>query len=197
MTINDRAAALKRFLSIKEAIAQGALEQFQDLSLSEAIVLGLWNQDVKKFAAIFGHGTTDIANVLRVYEEYGLLKTYNMRHETAAAHAVTALNLMTGEKAAVVTSIGPGALQAFAGALCSASNGVGVYHIYGDETTEDEGFNMQQIPKDEQGLFLKLCSVMGNAYSLMEPLSIFAALRRGAVATGKKGAGEPFFFWRP
>lgn len=197
MTINDRAAALKRFLSIKEAIAQGALEQFQDLSLSEAIVLGLWNQDVKKFAAIFGHGTTDIANVLRVYEEYGLLKTYNMRHETAAAHAVTALNLMTGEKAAVVTSIGPGALQAFAGALCSASNGVGVYHIYGDETTEDEGFNMQQIPKDEQGLFLKLCSVMGNAYSLMEPLSIFAALRRGAVATGKKGAGEPFFLLAP
>lgn len=197
MTINDRAAALKNFSSLKEAVASGKVEQYQDISASEAIVLGLWNQNVKKFAAIFGHGTTDIANVLRVYEEHGLVKTYNVRHETAAAHAVTALKLMTGEKAAVITSIGPGAMQAFAGSLCSASNGVGVYHIYGEETTQDEGFNMQQIPKDEQGLFLKLCSVMGGAYSLGDPLAIFTALRRGAVATGKKGSGQPFFILAP
>ncbi len=31
--------------------------------------------------------------------------------------------------------------------------GVGVYHIYGDETTFGEGYNMQQVPKEEQGLF--------------------------------------------
>ncbi len=59
----------------------------------------------------------------------------------------------TARSPAVVTSIGPGALQAFAGSLAAASNGVGVYHIYGDETTFGEGYNMQQVPKEEQGLF--------------------------------------------
>lgn len=173
------------------------MPQFQDISLSEALVLGLYNQGVRKYVGIFGHGTTDIAEVLRVYEEEGLVKTFNVRHETAAAHAVTALKMLTGETAAVITSIGPGALHAFAGSLCAASNGVGVYHIYGDETTHDEGFNMQQIPRDEQYQFLKLTGIMGNAYSLQEPRSIFTALRRGAVHTGQIGFSGPFFLLAP
>jgi len=28
-----------------------------------------------------------------------------------------------------------------------------VYHIYGDETTHGEGYNMQQVPKPQQHLF--------------------------------------------
>ncbi len=105
-----------------------------------------------------------------------------MRHEVAAAHAATALRWVTREKAAVVTSIGPGALQAMAGSLTASSNGVGVYHLYGDETTEDEGPNMQQIPRPEQGLFLRLASTMGPAYSLHTPAALPTALRRGLNA---------------
>jgi hypothetical protein len=40
----------------------------------------------------------------------------------------------------------------------------------GDETTHDEGFNMQQKPKDEQALFLKLCIVMGSAYATVRAM---------------------------
>ena len=145
-----RAEAIKKHGGIGAAVRAGAMPQFQDLSVSEAIVLGLYNQGVRKYVGIFGHGTTDIAEALRVYEEAGLVRTVNVRHETAAAHAVTVLKQLTGETAAVITSIGPGAMHAFAGSLCAASNGVGVYHIYGDETTHDEGFNMQQIPREEQ-----------------------------------------------
>lgn len=192
-----RAEALAAHKTIAAAVESGAMKQFQDISLSEAIVLGLYNQGVTKYVGIFGHGSTDIAEVLRVYEEHGLVKTYNVRHETAAAHAVTALKMLSGETAAVITSIGPGAMQAFAGSLAAASNGVGVYHIYGDETTQDEGFNMQQIPKDEQGLFLKTCSTMGNAYALYDPKSIFTALRRGAVHTSDVGFSGPFFMLAP
>ena len=61
-----------------------------------------------------------------------------------------------------MTSIGPGALQALAGSLAAASNGIGVYHIYGDETTLGEGYNMQQIPKAEQGLFGRMTALMGQ-----------------------------------
>jgi len=196
-TCKERAKALVKYGSIEAAVNAGALKQFQDISVSEAIVLGLYNQGVTKYVGIFGHGTTDIAEVLRQYEEAGLVKTYNVRHETAAAHAVTALKVTTGETAAVFTSIGPGAMHAYAGSLAAASNGLGVYHIYGDETTQDEGFNMQQVPKDEQALFLKIFSVMGNAYALYEPASVFTALRRGAVHTGKRGFSGPFFLLAP
>ncbi len=191
-----RARAIVQHGSLDNAIYAGAIAHYQDITVSEAIVLGLMKQHVTKYFGIFGHGSTDIGEVLRVYEEHELVRTYNVRHETAAAHAATALGLLTGEVAAVITSIGPGALHACAGSLASASNGVGVYHIYGDETTHDEGFNMQQIPKDEQGLFLKLCSVMGNAYALYEPWSITAALKRGAVTTGMPFA-QPFFLLAP
>lgn len=192
-----RAKIIAEYKSIKNAVSSGAMKQFQNISVSEAIVLGLYNQGVTKYIGVFGHGTTDIAEVLREYSQAGLVKVYNVRHETAAAHAVTALKMQTGETAAVITSIGPGALQAFAGSLCAASNGIGIYHIYGDETTHDEGFNMQQIPKNEQGLFLKMCDVMGSAYVLHEPFSIFTALRRGAVCTGKEGFSGPFFLLAP
>ncbi|MCX8124435.1 MAG: thiamine pyrophosphate-dependent enzyme [Spirochaetes bacterium] len=195
-TIDTRAQAIAQYGTISKAIAAGAIAPYQDITVSEAIVLGLFNQNVTRFFGVFGHGSTDIAEVLRIYEHYGLVTTYNVRHETAAAHAATAYGMLTGEVAAVITSIGPGALHAFAGSLASASNGVGVYHIYGDETTHDEGFNMQQIPKDEQGLFLKLCSTMGNAYALYEPWSVIAALKRGAVVTGVPFA-QPFFLLAP
>jgi len=192
-----RAQAIAAHGSIGKAVSAGALSSLQDLTVSEALVLGLLNQDVRTYIGVLGHGTTDIAEVLRVYEAQGLVRMLNVRHETAAAHAATALRLLSGQKAAVITSIGPGAMQAFAGSLAAASNGVGVYHIYGDETTHDEGFNMQQIPRDEQGLFLQLCRSMGGAYALYEPKSIFTALRRGAVHTGTPGGSGPFFLLAP
>ena len=197
MSKKSIAELLAEHKTIAAAVECGAMKQFQDISLSEAIVLGLYNQGVTKYVGIFGHGSTDIAEVLRKYEAHGLVKTYNVRHETEAAHAVTALKMLSGETAAVITSIGPGAMQALAGALAAACNGVGVYHIYGDETTHDEGFNMQQIPRDEQGLFLKTCTTMGNTYALYEPKSIFTALRRGAIHTGQTGFSGPFFMLAP
>ena len=126
----NRARTLAAHKTIAAAVRSGEMAQYQDISVSEAVVLGLYNQGVTKYVGIFGHGTTDLAEVLRVYGRFGLAKTTNVRHETAASHAVTALKLQTGETAAVVTSIGPGAMHAFAGSLCAASNGAGVYHIY-------------------------------------------------------------------
>lgn len=197
MNRETRAQMLAGCADLKEAVEQGKLPQFQDISLAEAIVLGLWNQGVRKYAGIFGHGTTEIAEVLRVYEAAGLVKTFNLRHETAAAHAATAARWLDGEQVAVITSIGPGALQAFAGSLTAVSNNIGVWHIYGDETTRDEGFNMQQIPREEQLGFLKTFEQMGCAYTLQDPYSVFTALKRGAVVTGRKAGAALFFLLAP
>ncbi|MCH2596940.1 MAG: hypothetical protein MKZ95_14260, partial [Pirellulales bacterium] len=192
-----RSQAIAAAGGLDAAIDSGKLPKRIDTTLSEALVLGLLRQEVTRFLVVLGHGSTEIGEVLRVYEQAGLLETYAVRHETAASHAATALRWVTGEKVAVVTSIGPGAMHAFAGSLATASDGLGVYYLFGDETTEDEGPNMQQIPKHEQHLFLKLCSTMGEAYCLHTPLSLPTALRRGLNTVDHPHRAGPFYLLLP
>jgi 3D-(3,5/4)-trihydroxycyclohexane-1,2-dione acylhydrolase (decyclizing) len=179
------------------AYARALLPDRLDLTLSEALVLGLLKQNVRKYFTVFGHGSTEIGEVLRIYQDAGVLQVYGLRSEIEASHAAAALRWIRGEKVAVITSIGPGALQALAASLAPASDGIGVWYLLGDETSEDEGFNMQQIPKHEQGLFLQLCATMGRAYSLHTPLALSAALQRGAVTVGHPYRPNPFYLLLP
>ena len=192
-----RARSSARAGGLDAAVADGTLPQVLDTTVAEATVLGLLLQDVRHFLCVLGHGSTEIGEVLRVYEQAGLLRTYGLRSEIEASHAAAALRWVRKEKAAVVTSIGPGALQALAASLVPASNGLGVWYLLGDETTEDEGPNMQQIPRHEQGLFLRLFSAMGDAYSLHTPGALPTALRRGMVAVDHPHRAGPFFFLLP
>jgi len=179
------------------AYKAGSLPSHLNLTLSEALVLGLLRQNVKKFFTVLGHGSTEVGEVLRIYQDSGLVNVYGVRSEIEASHAATALRWVTGEKAAVVTSIGPGALQALAASIVPASDGIGVWYLFGDETTEDEGFNMQQVPKHEQGLFLQLAATMGRAYSLHTPLALATALQRGAATVDHPYRPGPFYLLLP
>ena len=192
-----RARAVAQAGGIEQALAEGTLDRLIQITLSEALLLGLLKQGVSRYFAIFGHGSTDLGNVLRIYEEEGVTRTVNCRNEVEMAHAATALRWQYGELSAVVTSIGPGALQAFAGSLAAASNGVGVYHIYGDETTYGEGYNMQQVPKEEQGLFGRLTATLGQSYVLHTPEALRDALRRGALRVNHPYRAGPFYLLLP
>lgn len=192
-----RARAVAQAGGVEQALAKGGLPKLIQCTLSEALVLGLARQGVRKYFAIFGHGSTDLGNVLRVYEEEGATRTINCRNEVEMAHAATALRWQYGELSAVVTSIGPGAMQAFAGSLAAASNGVGVYHIYGDETTYGEGYNMQQVPKEEQGAFGRMTAVLGQSYVLHTPEALRDALRRGALCVNHPYRAGPFYLLLP
>ena len=179
------------------ALAGNTLPGCLDLTLSEALVLGLLRQEVRTYFTVFGHGSTELGEVLRLYQEAGLVRVFGLRSEIEASHAATALRWVTGEKAAVVTSIGPGALQALAASLVPASDGIGVWYLFGDETSEDEGFNMQQVPKHAQGLFLQLAAGMGQAYSLHTPLALPTALQRGAATVDHPTRPGPFYLLMP
>ncbi|HZL30278.1 MAG TPA: thiamine pyrophosphate-dependent enzyme [Pseudolabrys sp.] len=195
--VRERARAIKQAGGVEQALANGTLPKLIETTLSEALVLGLLKQGVKKYFAIFGHGSTDLGNVLRLYEDEGATRTINCRNEVEMAHAATALRWQYGELSAVVTSIGPGAMQAFAGSLAAASNGVGVYHIYGDETTYGEGYNMQQVPKQEQGAFGRMTAIMGQSYVLHTPQAVRDALRRGALCVNHPYRASPFYLLLP
>ena len=195
--IRARARAIRSAGGLDLALADGTLPGSVRLSLSEALILGLLKQQVTTFFAIFGHGSTDIGNVLRIYDEEGVTKTINCRNEVEMAHAATALRWTYGETPAVITSIGPGALQALSGSLAAASNGVGVYHIYGDETTFGEGYNMQQVPKPMQGIYGRMAADIGESYTLHTPEALREALRRGACRVFHPYKSGPFYLLLP
>ncbi|MBM3526133.1 MAG: thiamine pyrophosphate-binding protein, partial [Alphaproteobacteria bacterium] len=192
-----RARAVAAAGGLDAALASGALPRLCDLTVSEAIVLGLLRQGVRKHLVILGHGSTDLGEALRVYEAAGVVRCYAFRNEVAMAHAATALRWQYGEQVAVITSIGPGALQAMAGSLAAASNGIGVWHLYGDETTGAEGFNMQQIPKHEQDLFGRLAATMGESWTLHTPEALRTALRRGSLRVNHPYKAGPFYLLLP
>ena len=183
--------------NLEKCLTTKALPSNVDVSLSEGLILALLKQGVRKYFAIFGHGSTDFAEVLRIYEEYGVTKTYNFKNEVEMAHAATALSWQYKEIPAVVTSIGPGGLQAMAGSLAASSNGVGVYHIYGDETTYGEGFNMQQIPKNEQDLYGKITALMSESYVFHTPEALREGMRRGYLKTKNPTKAGPFYCLLP
>lgn len=195
--IEQRARDIAAAGGLAAAIDTGALPEFIETSVSESVILGLMRQGVTKFLGILGHGSTDIGEVLRIYSEAGLVRFFQCRNEVAMAHAATALRWVYGETAAILTSIGPGALQAMAGSLAAAANGVGVYHLYGDETTFGEGYNLQQIPNRKQGQFGRLLDVMGSAYTLHTPGALREALRRGTGTVHAPYFAGPFFLALP
>ncbi len=195
--IRDRARAIARHGGMDAAVKAGDLTGDFETTLSEGLVLGLLKQGVRKYLAIFGHGSTDLGEVLRVYEEEGVVRTWNFRNEVSMAHAATALSWQYGEVPAVITSIGPGGLQAMAGSLAAASNGVGVYHIYGDETTHGEGYNMQQIPKPEKGLYGQMTALMGDSYVMHTPEALRDMLRLGTRRVHHPSKAGPFYVLLP
>lgn len=182
---------------VEEALLGEVKGDTLELTLSEALVIGLLKQGVRQFYAIFGHGSTDLGEILRIYHEEGALTVVNCRNEVEMAHAATSYAWVYKKTPAVVTSIGPGGLQAMAGSLAAASNGVGVYHIYGDETTQGEGYNMQQVPKPEQGVFGRVTALMGQSYTLHTPGALRECLRRGTACVHHPYKAGPFFIMLP
>lgn len=192
-----RAEFIAQSGGLEQAMASPRWPSPLTCSCAEMLLLGLLRQGVKKYLAIFGHGSTQLGEVLRHYQAAGVTQTFQFRNEVAMAHAATALSWGFGEISAVVTSIGPGALQAMAGSLTAISNGVGVYHLYGDETTHGEGDNMQQIPAGPQGSFGQLCELMSAAYTLHTPEALREALRRGTAKVHHPHAAGPFSLLLP
>ena len=192
-----RAQWFKSHGGVNAVVEAGLLSNTVSMGLTEVLVLGLIRQGVTKFLMILGHGSTEFGETLRVYESAGLVRGFQFRNEVEMAHTATALRWVYDEPCAVVTSIGPGALQAMAASIVSSSNGVGVYHIYGDETTHAEGYNMQQVPKREQGMFGQITAVIGSSYTLHTPQAFREALRRGATRVFHPSKAGPFFLNLP
>ena len=69
-----RAAAIAAAGGIQAARESGMLPRYIDATVSELLVMGLLAQGVRTFLAVFGHGSTEVGEVLRIYQEAGLVR---------------------------------------------------------------------------------------------------------------------------
>ncbi len=56
---------------------------------------------------------------------------------------------------------------------------------------------MQQVPKEEQGLFGRMTALMGGSYILHTPEALRDALRRGSLAVHHPYRAGPFYLLLP
>ena len=95
-SVEERAAWIAAAGGLHTAIRDGLLSAPAALPLAEALVLGLMRQGVTKYLAIFGHGSTTVGEILRIYSEHGLVRCWQFRNEVEMAHAATALRWIYG-----------------------------------------------------------------------------------------------------
>jgi 3D-(3,5/4)-trihydroxycyclohexane-1,2-dione acylhydrolase (decyclizing) len=66
MARKKRAAVIAAYGGPVSAVRDGKMLSKLDITVSGAVVLGLIKQYVRTFFAVFGHDSTDLAEVLRV-----------------------------------------------------------------------------------------------------------------------------------
>ncbi len=84
-------------------------------TVSDIMAETMTNWGVKHVFGIVGHSNLGLADGLRIQEKQGRLKFYGVRHEGAAAFAVSAYGKLTGRPAACLSIAGPGATNLLTG----------------------------------------------------------------------------------
>ncbi len=99
-----------------EAIYVGLIqEESHEPTVSDVMVETMINWGVTKVFGMVGHSNLGFADAMKRQEQKGNLNFYGIRHEGAAAFAVSAYGKLTGKPAACFTIAGPGATNLFTG----------------------------------------------------------------------------------
>ncbi len=99
-----------------EAIYVGVeAEDTHETTISDIMVETMVNWGVTKVFGMVGHSNLGFADAMKRQEQQGNLNFYGIRHEGAAAFAVSAYGKLTGKPAACFTIAGPGATNLYTG----------------------------------------------------------------------------------
>lgn len=86
-----------------------------ETTISDIMVETMINWGVTKVFGMVGHSNLGFADAMKRQEQKGNLNFYGIRHEGAAAFAVSAYGKLTGKPAACFTIAGPGATNLYTG----------------------------------------------------------------------------------
>ena len=84
-------------------------------SISDVMVETMLNWKVQSVFGMVGHSNLGLADAMRLQESKGNLFYYGIRHEGAAAFAISGYGKLTGKPAAALTIAGPGATNLLTG----------------------------------------------------------------------------------
>ncbi|MEO0466036.1 MAG: thiamine pyrophosphate-dependent enzyme [Pseudomonadota bacterium] len=87
----------------------------KERTLSDVMAETMVNWGVKSVFGMVGHSNLGLADALRNLEANGMLAYYGIRHEGAAAFAISGYGKLTGSPAAALTIAGPGATNLLTG----------------------------------------------------------------------------------
>ncbi len=90
-------------------------ESERDRTVSDVLVETMTNWGVRAVFGMVGHSNLGFADALRIAEERGDLRYVAIRHEGAAAFAVSAYGKLTGQAAACFAIAGPGSTNLLTG----------------------------------------------------------------------------------
>ncbi len=87
----------------------------RERTVADVMAQTMTSWGVRAVFGMVGHSNLGLADALRVQAEAGALNYYGVRHEGAAAFAVSAYGKLTGRPAAALTIAGPGATNLLTG----------------------------------------------------------------------------------
>ncbi|MEO0754317.1 MAG: thiamine pyrophosphate-binding protein, partial [Pseudomonadota bacterium] len=87
----------------------------RERTVSDVMVETMTNWGVTSVFGMVGHSNLGLADAMRASEARGELSYYGIRHEGAAAFAISSYGKLTGEPAAALTIAGPGATNLLTG----------------------------------------------------------------------------------
>ncbi|NAS14047.1 thiamine pyrophosphate-dependent enzyme [Poritiphilus flavus] len=90
-------------------------EEEHKKTISDIMVETMVNWGVTKVFGMVGHSNLGFADAMKRQEQKGKLEFFGVRHEGAAAFAVSAYGKLTGKPAACFTIAGPGATNLYTG----------------------------------------------------------------------------------
>jgi thiamine pyrophosphate-dependent acetolactate synthase large subunit-like protein/nitrite reductase/ring-hydroxylating ferredoxin subunit len=90
-------------------------EQEHRRTIGDVLVETMVEWGVKHVFGMVGHSNLGVADAFRIQEQAGNLRFYGIRHEGAAAFAVSAYGKLTGRPAACFAIAGPGATNLLTG----------------------------------------------------------------------------------
>ena len=87
----------------------------RERTIADVMAETMTNWGVTSVFGMVGHSNLGLADALRVQEAEGKLRYYGIRHEGAAAFAISGYGKLTGHPAAALTIAGPGATNLLTG----------------------------------------------------------------------------------
>ncbi len=156
----------------------------RERTVSDVMVETMLNWEVTTVFGMVGHSNLGLADALRVQAEAGKLNYYGVRHEGAAAFAISGYGKLTGRPAAALTIAGPGATNLLTGLWDAKVDSAPVLALTGQVQEQVIGVHaFQDI--DLEAAF----KAVANFSQTVHPNSNHAALMAQAIKTARVERG--------